>query len=303
MNPIRLKAYLYLAIVVVIWGVAGPVIKITLNTGLAPDLFLLYRFMFSAIAALIMFALTNFKIARNFGEFLQVIIYSVLNSTITLGLLFWGTAKTTLLDMSLISIFGPLLTIALGYYFLRDRITKQEKTGTFLALVGSLFILIEPLESQQKDGRLVGNILVLASVIAGAVAGLLAKELLRKGYGAVRLANYSFLIGFLTMIPISLSLHPLGQITGIFMKGNPLFFFGIMYMGLLSGTLAYILNNLGLKSIELSETALFSYLYPILSAILAVKLLGDKITTTIVIGSIITFVGVFLAEFKKKRYN
>jgi drug/metabolite transporter (DMT)-like permease len=297
-NPIRLRAYFYLTVVVLIWGIAGPVIKITLNAGLPPDLFLLYRFMFSAIAATVMFALSGFKFIKDPKDWVLVITYSILNSTTALGLLFWGTAKTTLLDMSLISILGPLVTIALAYYFLKDHITGREKFGTLVALVGSLVILIEPIETQQKDGRLFGNILILASVIAGSIAGLLAKELLRKGYDAVRLANISFLIGFLTMIPISLTLHPLPQMINTFLTGSPLFFFGILYMALLSGTLAYILNNLGLRSIELSEAALFSYLYPIISAVLAIILLGDKITIPIVIGSLFTLAGVFLAEYK-----
>jgi drug/metabolite transporter (DMT)-like permease len=298
MNPARLRAYFYLTVVVLIWGIAGPVIKITLNSGLAPDIFLLYRFMFSAIAAAIMFAFSNFKIVKDPKDWILITTYSILNSTIALGLLFWGTAKTTLLDMSLISILGPLVTIGLAYFFLKDRITGREKVGTLVALIGSLVILIEPIEMQQKDGRLFGNILILASVITGSIAGLLTKELLRKGYDAVKLANISFLTGFLTMIPISLMLHPLPQIINTFLTGSPLFFFGILYMALLSGTLAYILNNLGLRSIELSEAALFSYLYPIMSAILAIILLGDKITLPIVAGSLFTLAGVFLAEYK-----
>ncbi|PJA42810.1 EamA family transporter, partial [Candidatus Woesebacteria bacterium CG_4_9_14_3_um_filter_39_10] len=43
MNPHRLKAYILLLIVAVIWGIAGPVIKFTLG-GFPPLLFLTYRF-------------------------------------------------------------------------------------------------------------------------------------------------------------------------------------------------------------------------------------------------------------------
>jgi drug/metabolite transporter (DMT)-like permease len=74
-------------------------------------------------------------------------------------------------------------------------------------------------------------------------------------------------------------------------------------MAVLSGNLAYYLNNLGQRTIEVSEAAPFSYLYPIFSAILAVFLLGDRLTPTIIVGSIIIFIGVFLAEWKKRRYN
>ena len=78
---------------------------------------------------------------------------------------------------------------------------------------------------------------------------------------------------------------------------------GIIYMAVVSGNIAYILNNMGQKTIELSEAAPFAYLYPIFSAILAVILLGDKLTTTIIVGSIITLTGVVIAETKKRRYT
>jgi drug/metabolite transporter (DMT)-like permease len=74
-------------------------------------------------------------------------------------------------------------------------------------------------------------------------------------------------------------------------------------MAVFSGTIAYTLNNLGQKTIELSEAALFAYIYPIFSAILAVVLLQEKLTPVAVIGSVITFAGVLLAEIKKKSYT
>ncbi len=304
MNPVRLRAYIYLLVVAVIWGIAGPVIKLTLNMGIPPDIFLLYRFFISAIAAIIIFVSSGVRLPKSPVLIFQIIIYSILNSTISLGLLFWGTAKTSRLDMSLISIFGPLMVIALGYFFLRDRYTFREKTGTAVALLGSFVVLAEPIfERGYGDGQVIGNLLVLASLVTGAFAGLITKELLRKGVPATDLANISFFVGFLTMIPICLKLHPAGQIIETFTQATPYFYFGIVYMGLFSGTIAYTLSNLGLKSIELSEAALFSYIYPIFSAILAVILLGDKVTPVVIIGSVITLFGVSIAEWKKKRYN
>lgn len=304
MSSRRIKAYLYLLIVAIIWGVAGPVIKITLNSGLPWDIFLTLRFLVSSAAACIMFIFWGTKFPKDFKTALALMIFAILNSTVSIGLLFWGTEKTSLLDMSLISIFSPLVSIYLGYHFLHDRITKQEKIGTLVALIGSTIILLEPiLEKGQKDGQITGNILVLLSVVTGALAGLMAKELLRKGLSASDLTNYSFIGGFLTMIPVVLMLHPTARIMPMVLTISSTPIWGILYMGLFSGTIAYILNNLGLKSIELSEAALFSYLYPIFSAILAVILLGDKITTTVIAGCIVTFAGVALAEIKKKRYN
>jgi len=74
-------------------------------------------------------------------------------------------------------------------------------------------------------------------------------------------------------------------------------------MALISGTLAYALDNLALKTIELSEAALFAYIHPAISAIAALVILGDKVTIQLGLGAAVAIFGVAIAEIKKKRYN
>src|SRR3990167_6781633 len=105
MNSARLRAYIYLLIVALIWGLAGPVIKLTLK-GLPPDVFLLYRFFLSAALAFGIFIFRPFRFPKDKKTFWILLLYALLSSTISLGLLFWGTDKTSLIDMSLISLFA-----------------------------------------------------------------------------------------------------------------------------------------------------------------------------------------------------
>ena len=163
MNPHRLKAYILLLIVAVIWGIAGPVIKITLGK-IPPDVFILYRFFISGVLAILFFSIKGIKLPKEKSTLIQLFVYCLLNSSISLGLLFWGTSKTSLLDMSLISLFGPLLLVTAGYFFLKDKITKREKTGTAVAFIGALVIGISPLiNTSMGDGQIFGNILIFLS--------------------------------------------------------------------------------------------------------------------------------------------
>ncbi len=303
MNPHRLKAYFLLSIVAVIWGIAGPVIKITLGK-IPPDLFILYRFFISTIVAMLFFGIKGIKFPKDKLTLIELFIYCIFNSSITLGLLFWGTSKTSLLDMSLISLFGPLLLVAAGYFFLKDKITKQEKVGTFIAFAGACAIGLSPLvKTTSADGRLFGNFLIFLSLISSTVGGVLLKKLMKRGISPTLLANLSFVVGLVTVLPFVIIK------SGTIYALSPIYtstlstWLGIAYMAIVSGNIAYILNNMGQKTIELSEAAPFTYLYPIFSAILAVVLLGDKLTPPIVLGSLITLIGVVIAETKKKRYT
>ena len=303
MNPARLRAYIYLLIVAVIWGIAGPVIKLTLK-GLPPDIFITYRFLISSIIAIPLFAMQHTRLPRGRSVLFQILLYSLLNSVISLGLLFWGTSRTSLLNMSLISLFGPLLMVSFGYFFLKDHVTSREKVGTIIAFIGAAFIVVGPLiKSNNGSGQLFGNLLIILSLSAGTFAGVLVKKLLRQGVSPDFLANISFIIGFIVLAPFTLLTNGFDNTISV-IKNLPLIFhLGVFYMGIVSGNIAYTLNNMGQKTIELSEAAPFAYLYPIISAVMAIFLLGDRLTIPIMAGAIVTFAGVFLAEWKKKRYN
>ncbi|KKP48004.1 MAG: hypothetical protein UR39_C0002G0107 [Candidatus Woesebacteria bacterium GW2011_GWA1_33_30] len=296
----RVKAYLMLLGVALIWGIAGPVIKLTLN-GIPPLLFITYRFLIASIFALPFLLPKLYNLKKNFW---LLLLYGFLNSTATLGLLFLGTDKTTLLDMSLLSLLGPILMILFGYFFLHDHVTKREKIGILIAFFGSLVIAVEPITSNDHGpDRLIGNILILGSLLCGAMSGLLTKTLLKKGHEPFFLINLSFVVGFLTTLPFVLFNSSISE-TLYAIRYTPFpYHLGVVYMAFVSGTLAYYLNAKAQKTIELSEAALFSYIHPAISAVFALLLLGDKITSQLIIGGVIAIVGVGIAEIKKKRYN
>jgi drug/metabolite transporter (DMT)-like permease len=302
-NPYRLRAYLLWLIVVIIWGIAGPVIKLTLN-GLPSDVFLAYRFFLSSLVTIFLIPFGILKFPRNSKILLNVFLYGFLTSTASLGLLFWGTEKTTLLDMSIISILGPIITILFGYYFLKETITSREKIGIAIAIIGSLIILIEPiLDIRDGLGSVFGNILIIGSLLLGTLSIVILKKLLRENISPIALSNVSSLIGFVTLLPFILLKYRVAFLSSALINLPLIYHLGVFYMAFLSGTLAYALVNTAQKSIEISESALFAYLYPIISAIFAILLLGDKLTMPVIIGSIITFLGVAIAELKKRRYN
>ncbi len=300
MNPHRLHAYILFLIVGIIWGIAGPVIKLTLN-GLPPDVFLLYRFLLSSIVAILFFG-KHIKF-HSTSVFFKATLYSFLNVPFALLALFAGIDRTSLLHVSLITLMGPLLTILAGYIFLKDHVTKREKIGILIAFVGSLVILIEPILRAQNGGSLIGNALVFVYIASSAIAGVILKNLLREGVNAVTLANYSFLVGFITLLPIVLGKTEIQSVVTLVTNLNIWHHLGVFYMAFISGNLAFSLLNLGQKTVELSEAALFMYLQPIFSGLLAILILGDHVTTPVIIGSAITFVGVGIAEIKKRRYN
>ncbi len=302
MNPARQRAYIELLIVAVIWGAASPVIKYTLG-GFSPAVFLTYRFFISAVLAVIIFVITGFKLPKNPKTLALTLFNGFLISTVSLGLLFLGTEKTTSIDSNIISTMAPITIALAGVFFLKERVTKKEAIGILIALAGTLITIIGPvLKSGRGFGGLEGNLLVFGSVIVTTVTAVLAKMILRDDVDAITATNLSFVIGFITILPFGLPTilnSGFRVITSIPLS----YHLGVFYMAILSGTLAYFLWHKAEKTIEISEVNLIAYLYPIFGTPLSVFWLGEKITLPFVVGAIVIAAGVFLAEWKKRRYN
>ncbi|OGM17368.1 hypothetical protein A2V55_00175 [Candidatus Woesebacteria bacterium RBG_19FT_COMBO_37_29] len=299
MNPHRLRAYILLIIVSLIWAAAGPIIKYTLGV-LPPLTFLTYRFAISTVFGLIAFIFIGFSLPKDKKSLALIAIYGLFTSTIALGLLFWGLEKTTVVDMSLISITGPIMITIAGVIFLKERVTKREKIGMSIALIGMVTTVIEPILGGDGISRLSGNILIILYLLGNTISIVLLKILLRQGIKPIILSSISFIIGFLTILPLTLIKYGAANIFQTLQEIPLPYHLAVFFLAILSGNIAYALSDKAQKTIEISEAALFSYLYPVLSIPIAVLWLKEKVSITFLFGAIIIAVGIFVAEFKRR---
>ncbi len=216
-------------------------------------------------------------------------------TTLTLGLLFLGTARTTSIDANLISSIAPIVTVVGAAILFHEHVTKREKIGIAIAFLGTIITVAGP--------GFTGNTLVLISVVIGAFNAIFAKVILRDKVNIFFLTNIAFVVGFITTLPIVLVSNSPAEIINIIQKTPISYHLGVFYMALISGTLAYMLWHRASKMIETSEVSIFAYLYPIFGTPLSILWLKEKVSGSFVIGVPIIIIGVVIAEWKKKRYT
>jgi len=293
----RGKAYLYLLLVTIIWGLATPVIKYTLQ-GFEPGIFLVYRFFISTILALIILFPGRKTVLNSLRKHpTQIFLASFFGVTISLGALFLGLEKTTVLDSNIITSINPLIVVIAGAIFLNERVPSKEKFGAGLAFLGTIIAIVVPvvLGSENKI-QLEGDVMIVLYMLADIVAVILIKKLLQKKVSSSLLSNISFIIGFITLTPIVLLSTPASEVINE-IKSTPInYHLGVWYMAILSGTIAYYLRNKAQKTIEVGKVGLFAYLVPVVSVPVAVIWLQEKITLPFIVGAILIVIGVFIAE-------
>lgn len=299
----RLTAYVLLLIVSIIWGVAGPVIKFTLGS-FPPIIFLTYRFALASALGAALWAIRPPKFRLKADTLPRIILHSVLAVPLGLGLLFFGFDKTSSLSGSVISATGPIMVAIAGMILLKEHITKPERVGVAIALLGTLIITLGPLlgTNGQPLVSFEGNLLIIISLAADAIAIVIAKVSLRDRVPAMALTNISFMIGFVCFLPFLLYTYSIQEILAAITSAPFTAHLGVLYMAFISGTVAYTLQKLAMKTIEVGEVAIFNYLFPIWAAPLALWWLGEKITLPFVIGASVIATGVVIAEHKRRMH-
>ena len=299
MNRQRKLAFLVLTLVSLIWGIASPVIKYTL-TYLPAYTFLYWRFLITSLIFLPFFLYFLKKSPVKKEDWPKMIFLGFLSTPLNLILLFLGYEKTTSMDGVVISATTPIFITLGGALLLAEQVTRIERWGLFIAILGTLVSVSQPLfEKGLFSGSLYGNFLVFVSVLAWVVYTLCAKKLNLKYHPLIPTA-VGFFVGLITVIPLVLLRGNPSAFSFSLLTFNLNAFLGVLYMTILSSVVAYTLYLYGVGLIEASEATLFAYLQPIFAAPVAAWWLKEKITFPFIVGAFLIALGVVISQIKPK---
>lgn len=297
----RNRAFIELLLVAAIWSFASVVIKFTLE-GITTIPFLTIRFGISSLIALLVLRKIKALFTHSRTVTILVILYGLLSTTFALGALFLGLQGSTVLTLSIVQALSPVLLMMVAGYLFKEHHTTRVKVGGAIALFGTFITLLNPLLSANAiTGSLLGNIFFGLYIAADIASILILKKLMKLKIDAWALTHFSFIAGFVSILPF-LAFSP-GAISELQNIGSlsPIYWAGIVYMAVFSGTVAYSLRAKAQKTLSVSDTSLFGYLVPIGSSILAVILLRETVDLPFVVGSLFVAAGVLLAEHKKSK--
>jgi drug/metabolite transporter (DMT)-like permease len=224
----------------------------------------------------------------------------LLAAPIALGTLFAGLDRSTVLDLTLVGAIGPMVVALGGAVFFKDRITKKEKAGIAIVLLGVFLNSLAPLFRNGSGVVLTGNLLILAFLFADSSSILIAKYAVRHNVKSITLTNFAFIIGAVTLVPTAFLVYGYLGTIEIIMRLPFTYHLGVWYMALVSGSLAYFLYVKAQRSIEVSEAVLFNYLQPVFMIPLAIFWLNETISPSFIFGSVLIIIGIIIAEYKTK---
>lgn len=287
--PRKLLPYLSLLAAAVIWGISTPIAKIVLQQ--VPPLSLsFFRFLIALVVLLIIGSYLHIgdHIARR--DLPKMIVMSLFAAALTIPLGFVGLNITSALDAITVSALTPIIVAVLGWWVLKEPLTRDNLLGQGLAVVGVVVALSAP--DGPSPNRYLGDILILLSGVTWAVSVILAKELFSR-YHAYTITTFIFMVGTIVLFPFA-SYEYLQDPTWVDHL-TTVRILGIGFLGIATSVVAWLMFEWGLKRVTASDAGISYHVQLIAGALAALALLGETLSDIFLVGVVFIVIGILLA--------
>lgn len=287
-------AILALIVTNIVWGASIPIFKWSLEE-VPPFTFAFIRFFISALI-LLPFTFHRLKISKQ--DFVALFVLSFVGFFLHIGILLYGLSISSSVNASVIATSAPIFLLIGSAILLKEKIKSRTILGTVISLIGVGAIILRPIFDHGLDGTILGNILFLLSTVSFVGYTFLLKNYVTH-LRAVTVTFYLFAFATITFLPFSLMES--GQ-KNILATLNAQAFLGILFGAVFTSVVGYILYNFAIRKIKTSETGIFLYIDPFITVLIAIPLLHENITPTFIVGALLVFIGIYVAE-KRIQYH
>lgn len=199
---------------------------------------------------------------------------------------------TSAIDTAIIGTLGPIFTMFFAFFFLKEPITGKKAGGVALSFAGILFLIFNSVhEGGAAATSPLGIVLLLVNSLSFSLYLGLFRPLISK-YSVVTFMKWSFLFSLLISLPISFR----GMLSTDYAAIPVDVRWEIGYLVFFATFVAYFLIPYGQKLIRPTLVSMYSYVQPIIAAIVSIWYGVDTLTWQKILASVLVVGGVILVS-------
>ena len=278
------SVYIALFLVQVMFATLPIAVKIALREIGSPVLCLL-RVTGAALVFVILQRVLIDERIRGRRDYLLLAIHSVLGVSLNQLLYVTALTMTTATAAQTLVAAGPAITLMVAILLGREAGSRAKWTGITLAGAGALGLVGIGI----SEGSSLGNLLVLMNVAAYSSYLVLSRDLLRR-YQPLTVITWIFVFGAVGLVPFGAR----GLITEV-PRLTSVGWFALLWIIALPTVAAYYLNMWAMTRVESSVVSMFIYFQPVMTALLAMPMLGEQPSLRMVPAVLLIFAGVLVA--------
>ncbi|MEJ2635464.1 MAG: DMT family transporter [Calditrichia bacterium] len=199
-----------------------------------------------------------------------------------------GVRFTTPSSVSLIIATIPAFSIVFAFWLLKEKSGKWAFLGIVLSLIGVYFIVSTQSSSRLAPNPILGNLFTLGAATAAGLYNVLCRRLSRT-YSPLTITYYQSIVAtavFLPLAAIQSILRPDFHI-------NWFIILNILYLGIGSSVVAYLILNYTLKHLLASQVAIFANLIPVVTILGSWFVYGELLKPMQFLGAGFIILGIY----------
>ena len=200
-----------------------------------------------------------------------------------------GIGRTSVAHAAIMIGMTPILVLVIASAIGQESLSAAKLLGMLLALAGVVTLQLSP--SKGTVTSFGGDFFIFLASITFALFTVMGKRVVGN-FSSITVNTFAYVGGGAFLLPVTL-----WQSSGFsFQQLSWATWASVLYMAVFPSVLCYLIYYYALLHIPASRVSAFSYLQPLLATVLAIPLLGENPTTSLVAGGCLVLVGVFVAE-------
>ena len=280
--------HLIAILVIVAWGVSFPFTKILLTNGITPTEIFVYR---SLVAYLGLLVFSRFKVSFwGWRDEALALLCGLTGGALYFILQNVALNMTQLSDVVIVIAINPLLTTILAAIFLKEEhFSWKILLSSVVAFAGVAVVTFR--DGFEWGSTLLANVLAFLAALSWSVYSVMLKRVQGR-HSTLDITRKVMIYGFLCALPL-MFFQPLTPLSTLL---RPDLLANMLFLALICSMAAFFIWNLVIKKIGAIRSSNYLYLDPIVSIVMGVILLGEKVTTVAVLGCTLVLVGVIMVE-------
>jgi drug/metabolite transporter (DMT)-like permease len=290
-RPSKARLYFLLSLMLLFWSLNFTIGKVALRE--FPSMLLVgIRTSFAAAFTLPIYFWQNRgkrEVWKNTTDFWWLLTLGVFG--VILNQLFYvvGLSLTSVAHAAIIVTLTPVTVLIFAALLKQEHFTLLKALGMTIAASGVLVIQLS--KDQASGATPLGDGFCFLSVLGFAMFTVKSKQFTQRHSGLTAI-TVAYVGGAIALAPVTVWMGSRFDLARV----SAAAWLSLIYMAVFSAVIAYLIYYYALTYLPASRVSAVSYLQPVVATLFAVIVLGERISTVLIIGGILVLTGVVITE-------
>jgi len=289
----NISTYAALTLAMLVWGLSFIGTKIAL-TSFSPFVCIFLRFSLASVFFMAIMFLTGIP-HLTVEQHKKLLLTALVQPGLYFAFETVGLTYTTASTASIILALVPIVVLIMARFMLKEEIARHNVLGIILSVIGIIILVAGGSSGWSLQGYYLGNLLILGAVVSAALYMVLARDL-GKTLSSMQITSFQVLYGTAVFMPFFLyNLPSIKWAEASWESYGAIVFLSVFCT--IGGFLSY---NYALTRIEASRASVFINGIPVVTAVGAWFILGERLTLLQMAGGALVLLAVFITTIRRR---